>query len=214
MMAGPIGATTGKFVLMAAALLLHGRVDGQNARIAIAPGAPTSAISAALAERIKPHAGDTILHIHLRAETIDAKIEQVEPELEFAAELRIGQDVLNDNPIEIDFRHHVLQPLSQSEARRLERHARAVAIRREANGTLSVDVAAGHQPSVSARLDMSSDLGFATPNPPPAGALAVGGVALPGVDISSGPQPILGLGAFGQTRVIFDLAHDRIWVDL
>ncbi len=51
-MGGITGATSGKFVLMAATLLFHGRVDNARTLIAIVPGAPHSAIGATLADRI------------------------------------------------------------------------------------------------------------------------------------------------------------------
>lgn len=209
-MAGAIGATGGKFVLMGAALLLHGRVDDNAVRIAIVPGAPTSAVSTALAERIKP--GNSDVKIHLRAESFDAKIAAVEPQVGPDADLRIGQDVLSGHPIEIDFVHHQVQPLSPGEAARLEARSQPIAIRHEANGTLSVDVSAGHRPPVSAKLDLSSDLGFASPDGESHAQIKVGGVDLPQVSVTTGARPVIGLYAFKHTRVIFDFAHDRIWV--
>lgn len=211
-MPGPIGATSGKFVLMGAALLLHGRVNGSDVRVAIMPGTPTSAISAALADRLAKRHGEAGLTIHLRAESFRAKIATVEPELGADADIRIGQDVLSANPIDVDFAHHQVRPLSQSEARRIERNSRPIVIRHEADGTLSVDVEADGAPAQPAQLDLSSTLGLTTPDAQSETRLRVGGVDLPSVSTTPGSKAVVGLYAFRHVRVIFDLDHDRLWV--
>lgn len=211
-MGGPIGAISGKFVLMGTALLLHGGVEDKKVRIAIVPGAPTSAISLAMADRLKAHGGDHEVKIHLRAESFRARIDAVEPDPGSNAEVRIGQDVLDDNPIEIDFGHRSLRPLSNSEARGLERRSRPIAIRHEADGTLSVEFAEQGHEAVRAVLDLAQATSVAAPGLNAGSMVTVGGVALANVDPTDGPSPIVGLYAFRHLRVIFDLGHDRIWV--
>jgi hypothetical protein len=180
--------------------------------MAILPGAPTSAISPALADGARAHGTYPDVKIHLRAESFRARINGVEASPAADASVRIGRDVLDFNPIEIDFVHHELQPLSPGEARRFERRSQPIAIRHEPDGTLSVEVAVGGQVPVRARLDLSGDLGFASPGPGPERAIRVGGVDISQVEVTSGPSPVVGLYAFRHFRVLFDLGHDRIWV--
>ncbi|WCM28541.1 hypothetical protein NDN01_06365 [Sphingomonas sp. QA11] len=211
-MAGVIGATSGKFILVGAALLLHGRVDEKTVSVSIAPGIATSAMTPELAEHVKMRGGGPDVAIHLRAESFRARVAAVETEPGPDAALRIGQDLLDENPIEIDFAHHVLQPLSASEARRLERRSQPIVIRHEPDGTLSVNIAADGGAPLSARLDLSSVGGVTAPGFGPANAVKVGGVEVPKTEVTDGPRPTVGLYAFRHARVIFDLGHDRIWV--
>lgn len=208
-MGGVIGATSGKFLLAGVTLLLPGRIDDVPARIAIVPGAPVSAITADLVDRLRVGGGTADVTIHLRAESFRASIMAVYPQPAAGADLRIGQDVLAATPIVIDFAHRRLQPLSVAQAQRFEDRARPIVIRRDADGTRSVDlVIDGHAP-VRAQLDLSVP---ATTAPGGGGAVRVGGVVLPGVGVTPGPRPVVGLYAFAQVRVLFDLVHDRIWV--
>lgn len=211
-MPGPIGATSGKFVMMGAALLLHGRIAGSDVRMAIMPGAPTSAITASLAKRVPKYHGDADVTVHLRAETFRARIATIEPDIGTDADVRLGQDVLAGNPIDVDFQHHALQPLSPSEARRLQSKSRPIAIRHEADDTLSVDVEVDGKPAMPARLDLAAPVGFATPDAVSGKDVRVGGVSLHDVSIVPGDTPVVGLYAFRRMRVIFDLGHDRLWV--
>lgn len=211
-MGGVIGATSGKFVLMGAALLLHGGVDGKKVRIAIVPGAPTSAISPDVTSRMKAGGGDKEVTIHLRAESFQSRIDAVEADPAPNADLRIGQDVLTDNPIEIDFGHRGVLPLSDSEARNLKRRSRPISIRHEPDGTLSVELAEQAHKPVRAVLDLAQATEVTAPGLSAGSVVTVGGVALPNIDPTDGPNPTVGLYAFRHLRVIFDLGHDRIWV--
>ena len=211
-MAGVIGGTSGKFILVGAALLLHGRVDEKSVRVSIAPGVPTSAMTPELADHVKTRGGGPDVTIHLRAESFRARVAAVETDPGPDAALRIGQDLLDENPIEIDFAHHVLQPLSTSEARRLERRSQPIAVRHEPDGTLSVNIAAdGHVP-LSARLDLLSATSITAPGFGPATEVKVGGVEVPKAEVTDGPRPMVGLYAFRHARVIFDLGQGRIWI--
>ena len=211
-MGGPIGATSGSFILMGAALVLSGRVDDKTVRVAIAPGTWTSAIDPALSDWIKARHGSSDLKIHLRAETFHAQVAAVEAQPSEGAQIRLGQDVLGENPIEIDFAHHALQPLSASEATHFERRSNPITLRREPDGSLSVALAAASGAPVRAVLDLSRATGVAMPGLAAGSPVTVGGVAFANIDLSDGPKPIVGLYAFRHVRVIFDLGHDRIWV--
>ncbi|WP_353204859.1 hypothetical protein [Sphingomonas sp.] len=211
-MGGPIGATSGTFILIGATLVLSGRVDDKTVRVAIAPGAWTTAISPALSDWIKARHGSSDLKIHLRAETIHAQIATVEAQPSEGAQIRLGQDVLGENPIEIDFAHHALRPLSASEATHFERRAKPIALRHAPDGSLSVALAAGSGAPVRAVLDLSRATGVVMPGLAAERAVTVGGVVLANAEVRDGPKPIIGLYAFRHVRVIFDLGHDRIWV--
>lgn len=209
-MGGAIGATTGKFVLLGAALLLHGRVEDKAAQVAIVPGAATSAISQALAARIPTPR--PALDVHLRAESFAAAIAAVEPEVGSGADMRIGQDVLDTQPIEIDFVHHDVRALSPHEAASFEARSHALTMQRGPGGSLTVTIAFAGRPAILARLDLSRAVGIAVPDAVPDGPVKVGGVALPDVAITREPQAVVGLYAFRHARVIFDLRQRRIWV--
>ncbi|WP_404369734.1 hypothetical protein AB5I39_17475 [Sphingomonas sp. MMS24-J45] len=211
-MAGPIGATSGKFVLIGATLLLNGRVNDIPVRLAIVPGASTSAISPDLSARLAARRGGGDVSIHLRAETFRARVESIEGQPSTGAAIRLGQDVLDENPIEIDFAHQRVRPLSPSEATRFERRAQPIALHHEPDGSVSVDLAGGTGTPVSARLDLSRAVGVTMHGLNAGSAVKVGGVALPKVEVSDGPKPVVGLYALRHVRVIFDLGHDRIWV--
>ncbi|KQM21369.1 hypothetical protein [Novosphingobium sp. Leaf2] len=209
-MGGAIGATTGKFVLLGAALLLHGRVEDKAAHVAIVPGAPTSAMTQALAARIA--APRRKVDIHLRAETFAAAIAAVEPDVGSGADVRIGQDVLNTQPIEIDFAHHDVRPLSPDEAASFKARSHALTMQRGPGGSLTVAIAFASRPATLARLDLSRAVGIAAPDAVPGEPVKVGGVDLRDVAVTREPQAVVGLYAFKHTRVIFDLAQGRIWV--
>lgn len=211
-MGGVIGATSGKFILMATSLLLHGRIDGTEVRVAIVPAAPTSALSTALDARIRSRSRKADATIGLRAESFRARLDTLEIAPAGDADLRIGQDLLNEHPIEIDFRHHEIQPLLPGEARRIERTSIAIPVRREADGTLSVDLAMGEHATIRAKLDLASATGITVSGSAPAAVVEVGPARLPGIEVADGPEPIVGLYAFRSARVIFDLGNDRIWV--
>jgi len=213
-MGGVIGATSGKFALMATSLLLHGRIDGMDVRVAIVPAAPTSALSTASAARIRARSRKPDATIGLRAESFQARLDMFEvasvpaP----AADIRIGQDLLDEHPIEIDFKHHEIQPLLPGEARRIERASIAIPVRREADGMLSVDLAMGGHATIRAKLDLSSATGVTASGSAPTTVVNLGPARLTGVEVTDGPGPVVGLYAFKSARVIFDLRHDRIWV--
>lgn len=211
-MGGVIGATSGKFVLMATSLLLHGRIDGTDIRVAIVPGAQTSALSMAAEARIRARSGKPEVTIGLRAESFQARRDTLETTPAFDADLRIGQDLLSEHPVEIDFKHHEIQPLLPGEARHFERTSIAIPVRREADGTLSVDLTLGDHATIRAKLDLSSATGVTASRPEPATVVRVGPARLSGIDMTEGSEPVVGLYAFRSARVIFDLGHDRIWI--
>ena len=211
-MGGVIGATSGKFILMATSLLLHGRIDGVDVHVAIVPAAPTSALSTALEARIRSRSRKADATIGLRAESFQARLDTLEVIPAAGTDLRIGQDLLNEHPIEIDFKHHEIQPLLPGEARRIERASIAIPVRREADGTLSVDLAMGEHTTTRAKLDLSSATGVTVSGSEPATVVKVGPARLPGIEVTDGPGPVVGLYAFRSARVIFDLGNDRIWI--
>ncbi|MEG3175566.1 hypothetical protein U1872_04935 [Sphingomonas sp. RB3P16] len=206
-----MGGNGGRFVVAGATLLLHGWVDNGAARIAIVPGAPTSAMSTALAERTE-RSGKPDLKVELRAESFRIPRAAVEPTPAGDADLRIGQDVLARQPIAIDFARHALQPLSAGEARTAERSASAIAVTRAPDGTLTVPISTDGGAPIVAQLDLSSATGVAAPGLTARSAVSLGPVTLRGVEVADGARPIVGLYAFRHMRVIFDLGHDRIWV--
>ena len=207
-MGGITGATSGKFVLMAATLLVHGRVDNARTTIAIVPGASHSAIGATLAGRIVRL--DRV-KIGIRAEYLYAPIAAVEPDPAAGADLRIGQDILDANPIEIDFPHHELRLLLPGEAARAERGMTAIPVTHRADGTPTIPLRLDGAAPVAATLDLAHATQV-TATDTAAAAVAVGGVPLKSVQIRAGPAASVGLAAFAHARVIFDLGHDRIWL--
>jgi hypothetical protein len=211
-MAGVIGATSGKFVLIGAALLLHGRIDGNDARLAIMPGTPTSAITPELADRVKARSKKLDVSIHIRSESFRAEITGIEAKPALDAQVRLGQDVLASNPIEFDFAHREALPLSSSEARHLERRSRPITIHHEIDGSLSVELEQNGQAPERARLDLSLPIGVSVLRPSSLPTIKIGKIDLPKVDVSQGSESVVGLYAFKQVRVIFDLGNDRIWV--
>lgn len=206
-MGGITGATSGKFVLMAATLLFHGRVDNARTLIAIVPGAPHSAIGATLAGRIVHR--DRV-KIGIRAEYLYAPIAAVEPDPAAGADLRIGQDILDANPIEIDFPQHELRLLLPGEAARAERGMTAIPVTHQADGSMTVPLTLDAAPPTAAVLDLAHATDVAAPTA--ASAVALGHAVLKNAVISHGATPSVGLTAFKDMRVIFDLGHDRIWV--
>ncbi|MDQ2762385.1 MAG: hypothetical protein M3Y22_02485 [Pseudomonadota bacterium] len=211
-MAGVIGATGGKFALVGVALVLHGRIDGNDVRMAIMPGSPASAITPDLADRVRARSNRPDVAIHLRAESFRARISAVEASPAGDAQVRIGQDILADNAIEFDFVHHQALPLSASEARSLERRSRPISVDRDPGGIFSVTLEQDGKAPVHAQLDLALAAGVVTPVPAIGTTIKVGGVDLPKVDVTEGAQPVVGLYAFKHLRVIFDFGHDRIWV--
>lgn len=207
-MGGITGATSGKFVLMAATLLFHGRVDNARTTIAIVPGAPHSAISETLAKRVRQGAP---IKIGIRAEYLHASIAAVEPDPGQGADVRIGQDILDVNPIEIDFLHHQLRLLLAGDAKRAEHGMTAIPVTRQPDGTMTVPLKLDDAAPAAALLDLAHPTGVVAPI---AGAKTVtlGSVVLKTAIVSGGTAPSVGLGAFAKSRVIFDFGHDRIWV--
>ena len=206
-MGGITGATSGKFVLMAATLLLHGRVDNARTTIAIVPGVPHSALATKLAERI---AHRNRVKIGIRAEYLYAPIAAIEPEPATGADVRIGEDILDANPIEIDFTHHELRLLLAGEASRVERKMIAIPVTHRADGSMTVPLKLGSAPPTAAILDLAHPVDVTAPTS--AGVVALGQVVLKNAVVAQGETPSVGLAAFRNMRVIFDLGHDRIWV--
>ena len=206
-MGGITGATSGKFVLMAATLLFHGRVDNAHTLIAIVPGAPHSAIGATLVDRLVHR--DRV-KIGIRAEYLYAPIAAIEPDPAAGADLRIGQDILDANPIEIDFPHHELRLLLPGEAARAERGMTAIPVTHQADGSMTVPLTLDAAPPTAAVLDLAHATDVTAPIA--AGAVALGHAVLKNAVIIRGATPSVGLTAFKDMRVIFDLGHDRIWV--
>ncbi len=207
-MGGVTGATSGKFVLMAATLLLHGRVDNARTTIAIVPGAPHSAISETLAKRIGQGAP---VKIGIRAEYLRASIPAIEPDLGQGADVRVGQDILDANPIEIDFPHHQVRLLLAGDAKRAERGMTAIPVMRQTDGTMTVPLKLDDAAPTAALLDLAHPAGVVAPIAD-AKTVALGSVVLNGANVSVGAAPSVGLAAFAKARVIFDLGHDRIWI--
>ena len=205
-MGGVIGATTGKFVLIAATLVLQGRVDNARMPIAIAPGIMVSMMGAALAEQVAQSGN---VKIGIRAEYFYATINRVAPN---GAALTIGRDILDANPIEIDFRHHRVRPLLISEAGRAERGMTAVPVNRRLDGSLHTVIAINGRPSIDATIDLASAAGVTMPAPTGVHDVHAGSATLHDVELTTGEIPVIGLLAFRHERVVFDLGHDRIWI--
>lgn len=206
-MGGITGATSGKFVLMAATLLFHGRVDNARTTIAIVPGAPQSAIATTLVGRI---AHRDRVKIGIGGEYLYAQIAAVEPAPAAGADVRIGQDVLDANPIEIDFPHHELRLLLAGEASRIERGTTAIPVTHQADGSMTVPLMLGSAPPTAAILDLAHPTDVIAPTS--ADVVALGHAVLKNAVVTRGATPSIGLAAFRNMRVIFDLGHDRIWV--
>ncbi len=207
-MGGVIGATSGKFVLIGAALLLQGRVDNARTEIAIVPGLATSAVSEGFARRNSARP----LKIAIRATSFTAMVTAVDPGLKGPAEVELGRDVLDAHPIEIDFGRHQVRALLKSEAQQAERRSTAILVEVEPDGLLRVPLTLSDHRVVSGELDLKNvDTVIAT--------AGMNGVPVQIGGKESGDQSVeamhglkVGLGIFGQSRVIFDLGNDKIFV--
>lgn len=208
-MGGITGATSGKFVLMAATLLFHGRVDNAHATIGLVPGAPHSAIATKFADRI---AHRDRVKIGIRAEYFYAPIAAAETDPATGADVRIGQDVLDANPVEIDFPRHELRLLLPSEASRVERGMTAIPVTHQANGSMTIPLTIGSAPPTAAILDLAHSTDVAAAAATGAGPVALGRAVVKDAIVTQGATPSVGLAAFKTMRVILDLGHDRIWV--
>lgn len=208
-MAGVIGATTGKFVLVAATLLLQGRVDNARVGIAIAPGTAASKISPRLAGGI---GHGRKVKIGIRGEYAYATIDGVAPSATPGAEMTIGRDILDTNPIEIDFPHHRVRLLLAGEARKIERGMTAIPVAHRPDGALTAPIAVADGQRLDATIDLASETGVTAPASAGKHDVQVGPATLHDVDLATGDTPSIGLLAFRHVRVVFDLGHDRIWV--
>lgn len=181
-MGGVIGATSGKFIIAASALLLQGRIDHQRASIAIAPEATTSAIAPALAARL---GGDGPIRINIGAEALRTARPPVEPRPYADADMRIGQDVLSVDPIELDVRRHQAHILLPGEARRAESRMTAYPLARQADGTLRVGRVPGAPPPCPANSSSEN---------------------------ADGGESIARLFACSHAKLIFDPGHALLWI--
>jgi len=203
-MSGVIGATGGKFVLLAATLLVHGRVDERRVGVAIAPGAATSSIAPDLRAGRRIAIG--IGAMRTRADTPRAGDQPA------GVALTIGRDLIDGNPIAIDFPARQLRLLSARDAARREARMTAIPIARDADGGMTVPLSIDEAPAVRATLDLASPDGVGAPVAGGSSRIRIGGVALAGVIATVAAQPRVGLLAFARSTVIFDLGHDRIWI--
>lgn len=204
-MGGIIGATSGKFVIVAAMLMLHGRIDNHRSLIAIAPGTLQSSSGPAVrtSGRLKLAIGASVLHVA-------APPYGSQPDA--ATRLTIGRDLLDVAPIEIDFRAHEVRLLSSSAARIQERAMTAIAVSDGPDGALTVPLTIGGAAPMIATLDLASATGVSTPGAMVGAVVRLGPVALPGIVPAGGPDAKVGLLAFARSVVIFDLANHLIWV--
>lgn len=218
-----VGATSGKFVMVAAMLLFHARVDGNPVAAAIVPGAPVSTLSARLAHQVRRRARpDAPVKIGIRGDYFYAPIATSSDDTSARADIVIGQDLLADNPIEIDFRRHELAALSTGEFKARVRREHAVMLTRVGAGQWHVALVLPGATAIDAELDLTSpdaiDLGGDAGGVahPSEAAVTLGQASLPGITIrqANTARTRVGLGAFAGRRVIFDLAHDRIWLDI
>ncbi len=211
-MGGVVGATSGKFILIAATLLLQGRIDNRRTQIEIVPGARSSTISSAFVDESARKGMPGSYKIGLRASYFYASIPAVEPMPASGSQLRIGRDILDTHPIEIDFVHRQLRILLPGEMRRAELRSATIPITREADGTLKVLVSVDGGPAFHAALDLSRPIGLATIGGSGVHSVRVGEAVLKEIDVDASATPAIGLLAFARSRVIFDLQHDRILV--
>lgn len=204
-MAGVIGATSGKFVLMGAMLLFQGRVDGDRSVIAVAPGASVSTIAPGrrAGERVRIGIGAMNL-----VAAKPATGEQPGPKVG----LTIGRDVLDANPVMIAFPSHRLRLLLPAEARRQEARMVAIPVDEQPGGALSVPLAIDDAAATPVPLDLTSATAVVAPTQNPHATVSIGAHALPGIAVTAGDTPKVGLLAFARCTVIFDLSHHRIWV--
>lgn len=207
-MGGVIGATSGKFVLIGAALLLQGRVDNARTEIAIVPGLAYSAVTEGFARRNSAR----LLKIAIRATSFTAPVTAVDPGLKGPAEVELGRDVLDAHPIEIDFGRHQVRSLLKSEAQQAERRSTAIPVEVEPDGLLRVPLTLSDHRVVSGELDLrNADTVIAT--------AAMTGVPVQIGGKESGARSVeqmhglkVGLGIFWQSRIIFDLGDNKIFV--
>lgn len=203
-MSGVIGATGGKFVLLAATLMLHGRLDERPAGIAIAPGAARSGIAPGV------RAGPRVA-IRIGAMRTIAATPPVADQPPGVA-LTIGRDLIDRDPIAIDFPARQVRLLSAHDAAVREAHMTAIPVTPAADGGLTVPLAIDDGPAVPAPLDLASPTGVAGPAITGTSRVRIGDVAIAGVGATAAVHPAVGLLAFARSTVIFDLGHGRIWI--
>ena len=86
-----VGATSGKFVMVAALLLFQARVDGDPVPAAIAPAAPVSTLGARLAQRLHAHGRPGApVKIGIRGDYFYASVDAIDHDPSPAADLVIG----------------------------------------------------------------------------------------------------------------------------
>jgi hypothetical protein len=202
-MAWLLEATSSKFVIAGAVLLVHGRVDGHPATLAIAPAAASSAISTRLVKEIDPASGHPRpFRIHIRRELVTARIAAHEPSPWEGADVRLGMDFLRANPVVIDFASHSLHLIDSQQMQSVPKHYVRVSLGSDAGGKFLVGIARKGASPRAVGLDFGQ-----SQSPGVEGCLASLRDGVP-----SSRESAVGLGLFAGQTVIFDLANYLVWI--
>jgi hypothetical protein len=204
-MAWLLEATSSKFVIAGAVLLVHGRVDGHPAILAIAPAAASSAISTRLAKEIDPTSGHPRpFRIHIRRELVTSGIAAHEPTPSEGADVRLGMDFLRANPVVIDFASHSLHLIDSQQMQSVPKHYIRLSLGSDAGGKFLIGVARKSTSLRAVRLDFSQSQSSGPP--------VQGCIASIRAGIATSPEAAVGLGLFAGQTVIFDLANYLVWI--
>lgn len=205
-MGGVVGATTGKFVIVGAALLLQGRVDDVLTTLAIVPGAEVSAISPTLADRLQVHHQEGQPYtIRIRRENFTAQIGRNETNWQSGVTLRIGADLLAKQLILIDFKHRSARILMRYEISGMLRHFARVPLSRSTSGTWLVAATGAGGQKGWARLNLSTTV-FAVQGAEHKACLREDGEG------TGELSDEFGLPDFKDSAVVFDFDNRQIWI--
>lgn len=205
-MGGVIGATSSKFILASASLLLQGRVNGELTTLAVMPSARSSAISTARLEKLVHHKNARQPYrIGIRREYFRGFIAINERVPVQGAEVRIGRDLLDSNPLLVDFSGHHLRLLGDNELRRISRTWLPLHLGNGPLGTTIISVAQAGTQGTTVSFDFAHE--SAQPEMP-VGSYCIAQRAGGAVKRA---DAIVGMEIFSKLKVVFDFAHATLW---
>jgi hypothetical protein len=214
-MGGPVGAMSTKLVLKAGMLLFAARLDGHAATATIDPAAAETIIAPKLAAHLKLAAsGDSdtevrrfhvigVDHTELRLRRVLVR------SVTGPAAIVIGQDLLAQMRIRLDFDRGRLRVLDPSDRARIGEGEAIVPLKRAAGGCLELAVPDGSEHVVLAAP--AGDSANASPSTP----MQVGDFKLATFDAKSSGScssatKLVTWASFRAMRIMIDLPHERM----
>ncbi len=217
-MGGPVGVMSTKLVLKAGMLLFAARLDGHAVTATIDPTAAETVITPRLAAYLKLTASEAddkdVRHFHvIGVDHAELRLRRVlVRNLDGPATIVIGQDLLAQMRIRLDFDRGRLRVLDPTEHASTGEGEAIIALRRETSGCLELEA-----PDQSARVALANPAEN-TANAPPGAPMDFAGLKLSVSDgTSSGncgsETRIVTWASFRTTRILIDLPHERLVVD-